>query len=167
MSVIYLLDLCCCQHVGCSFGLSDEPATDDLPMAVTDFHQSFTRQPEYSSSMFTFCSAELNAAASDCWQVCLTVEAWQSGRCLCLSRTPGLWLGEVETEHPRTTDKGTRLRVLNGLLHRTKARCLRAMSGASPLLTYKGGTRVAPDTSWCCCLQDPDHTDLGAQVQCR
>ena len=87
--------------MGCSFGLCDEPATDNLPLAVTDFHQGFTTQPEYSNSMLAFCIAELNAAASDYWQVFLTVKAWQSGRCLCLSRTQGLCLGEMETEQPR------------------------------------------------------------------
>ena len=153
--------------MGCSFRLNDEPATDNLPMAVTDFHQGFTTQPEYSSSMLAFCSAELNAAASDCWQVCLTVKAGQSGRCLCLSRTPGLCLGEVETEHARNTDEETRLRCLDGLLHRTRARCLWTMSTASPLLSCKGGTRVAPDKSRGCCFQDQDHADLGAQLQCR
>lgn len=71
--------------MSCSFVLSYEPASDKLPMAITDLHQRFTAQSEYSSGMLAFSSVELNATASDGWKVCVTIESWQPGRGLCLS----------------------------------------------------------------------------------
>lgn len=65
--MVYLLNLGCRQDMGCSFGLSNESATDNLPMAITDLHQCFTAQPEYSSGMLAFSSAKLNAAAGNFW----------------------------------------------------------------------------------------------------
>ena len=86
---MYLLKFCCRHNMGSSLGLGNKPATDHLPVTIADLNKCFTPQPEYPCGVSGFSRTQLDATASNDWQICLTVESRTSARSFCLSKGTG------------------------------------------------------------------------------